>query len=284
MSPTREGKPITVITEAQIIHPTKSEDDNKNPKNWKKKNRIDIEQPQTDQENDILKKKGKHRKTENREDFTKMNFILREAKIQHHWYTSSEGEKTHAFVIRGLDSNPTTDEVKEEPKILHKMNELEVLKYKTEYRPLHMVTTPENMTLDDLKKSLMPQVSNVSTRNCLNLVRFLKCAHSHWTRDCKKPYEVTSKCANCDGDHLANNTGCEVYQKRIENIQERKESEKRPDKSLREVPIPEENAWKKIRAQDKCQDLSKSLPHPSHPPLTLSPRAPLEKVWRICRN
>ncbi|KAG5872885.1 hypothetical protein JTB14_034126 [Gonioctena quinquepunctata] len=53
MSPTKYGKPITIITKAQIIYPTKLKEGDKNPEKLEEQNQMKIEQPQGDNEHDI---------------------------------------------------------------------------------------------------------------------------------------------------------------------------------------------------------------------------------------
>ena len=45
---------------------------------------------------------------------------------------------------------------------------------------------------------------------CHKTPKCVKCAGQHKSSDCKKPLNVPSKCANCDGPHTANYRGCVV--------------------------------------------------------------------------
>jgi hypothetical protein len=49
---------------------------------------------------------------------------------------------------------------------------------------------------------------NHSSENCSIPYRCLKCGENHETKACPKPKTTPPKCANCDGNHLANNNSC----------------------------------------------------------------------------
>lgn len=57
-----------------------------------------------------------------------------------------------------------------------------------------------------------------ATTNCYADPACLKCAGEHLTKDCKKPRSEPAKCVNCNKDHPANATICDIYKRRLEMI------------------------------------------------------------------
>ncbi|KAG5891973.1 hypothetical protein JTB14_014417 [Gonioctena quinquepunctata] len=200
-----------------------------------------------------------------------------------------EKQQQHAFVIRGLDSDPTPEDVKEALENEHSMIVHKVYRMRSEYTPLFMITTPKNVTLAELKRSisviLHQKISWEMRRNDKKIVpchrcqkwgqvKSLKCALGDWTRDCKKSRDTDATCANCGGPHPANYAGCEVYQKRLSAIEERRMQQKPGKKSFREASPPKENTWEKRRSHNKIQENPQSPKIPTTPTLSTVPNVP----------
>lgn len=161
-------------------------------------------------------------------------------------YTSQEN-KTYGFVLRGLDCDTNTEEIKQEleNKSLKIHN---VFKMTTKERALYLVITPAATKLEHLVSEIKyllyvriywerHQNNKIiiechwchawghATANCMLSPRCLKCAGPHETRQCadqKTPLVI--KCINCDGNHTANNIECPRYQSKLKQITQRRKT------------------------------------------------------------
>lgn len=73
------------------------------------------------------------------DNYGKYKILLREltsSNLQFHTYTTAE-EKTHGFVLRGLDGNPDPEEIQQSFNTEHRLEVTKVFKVKTNYRPLY---------------------------------------------------------------------------------------------------------------------------------------------------
>lgn len=151
-------------------------------------------------------------------------------------------EKTHAFVMRGLQTQQLEETIKQELREIYNINATQVFQLKTKQNPTYMIVTPANIKLKDLSKvqfinhtriywerktnnKKIIQCKNCqqwghATMNCHSLPNCLKCGEEHATRDCSKDPNTPPKCANCAGAHLSNSTECPLYQYKISKIQE----------------------------------------------------------------
>ena len=165
---------------------------------------------------------------------------LKQKKIEHHTYTDYD-DKTHAFVLRGLDSQPTTDEVHSVLSEQYKLPIKKVYTMRTKYRPLYLVVTSAAVALKELQtkvkhilytriswerhenKKILTQCQRCqnyghATSNCSRNPRCVKCDQSHLTRDCTKSKDADAKCCNCSGKHPANYRNCPHYLEKLEVI------------------------------------------------------------------
>lgn len=156
-----------------------------------------------------------------------------------------KSEKKHAFILRGLDSQTDTSEIINDLENKHKLNVHNIFKLKNTKRDLYLVTVDSNITLKHLNKNIQyvyhtrvywerrnntseiiqcrrcQQFSHATT-NCMAVPKCLKCAASHWSRDCQNVHKDDKdtakyiKCANCLGSHLAFSRECPIYIKKIE--------------------------------------------------------------------
>ncbi|KAL3276321.1 hypothetical protein HHI36_024344 [Cryptolaemus montrouzieri] len=110
---------------------------------------------------------------------------------------SIQKEKTHAFVLEGLDNEPDVEEIKEEMKATHQICVKQIYKMKNTRRPLYLVIT--GVKYGDM------------TPSCNAKPVCLKCAKGHFTLECHLKQEEVPKCVNCGGNHPANNIQCPVY-------------------------------------------------------------------------
>ncbi|XP_049824778.1 uncharacterized protein LOC126265913 [Aethina tumida] len=72
--------------------------------------------------------------------------VLQDSNTEFHTYTS-KNEKTHAFVLRGLDSEPDIDEIRSNLLEDHDLKVIKIYKLKSKYRPLYMIITDNKVTL-----------------------------------------------------------------------------------------------------------------------------------------
>lgn len=169
---------------------------------------------------------------------------MEDTEINHHSYTL-RSEKNHAFVLRGLDTDPSLKEIEDALQEEHEIKIKKIFKMKTKVRPLYLLTTDAAITLNWLNRNAKYvlntriywerrksekeiiqchrcQVWGHATSNCRHPYRCLKCAKNHATHTCTKSIDEPAKCANCGADHPANSVQCSVYQERLQRIQSQK--------------------------------------------------------------
>ncbi|EFA09320.1 hypothetical protein TcasGA2_TC001646 [Tribolium castaneum] len=201
--------------------------------------------------------------TLNKTDWTKLKTYFKSAQSPFHTYTHNE-DKTHGFVLRGLDHNPPLEDIKSSLTHDHEITPLEIFIMKGTSRPAHLIIFPKEITLKQLQDKVK-FVSNVkinwsrhrndriltqchrcqqwghATSNCEASPKCLKCSESDLTKECQKVLALEKlKCANCGGQHAANNTNCPVYIKKIEFLNKSLAVEK---PQFKEAPLPKTNAW-----------------------------------------
>ncbi|KAH0820869.1 hypothetical protein GEV33_001922 [Tenebrio molitor] len=175
--------------------------------------------------------------TQSVQDFNILKEGLKTSK-KTQWHTyATKGERTHGFVIYGLDNSPAEADVKQDLEEKG-INCKYVYKMKNTNSPLYVVITDNKTTLRDLEskaktvefvivkwKKLINsrkiiqchkcQVWGHAASNCHANPKCLKCAKDHLTSDCTLKKEVPEdqkllKCANCGQGHLANSTSCDL--------------------------------------------------------------------------
>lgn len=202
--------------------------------------------------------------------------IINRKNIQYYTYTDRT-EKQNGFVLKGLETDATLEELLEELQDENK-NITRIYKMNTQ-RPTYLVTTLNNTTLQDLQTIKHVNYTRVSwerhinkkgiiqchrcqrwghaTLNCRMNIKCLKCAGEHLTNLCVKTLDVPAKCANCDGAHPANSVTCPVYVYRIRTLEASRQS--RGQQSRQEqpryvpAPLPSHNAWAARAAQQDQQ-------------------------------
>lgn len=207
-------------------------------------------------------------------------------RVHFHTYTPT-AEKTHAFVIRGLDNKPDTEEVQRALLEEHELETQAVYALQTQ-RPLYMIITSSAITLRYLKQTLRYlmavkitveerrnrkriiqchrcQTWGHATSNCYRPARCLKCAGPHLTKTCSKPREEPAKCANCNGPHPANATSCRVYQ---DKLAARDQQPPNRQNTYIDAPPPAQNAWssRRLQSQQSQQQQSQTPTARSAPP------------------
>lgn len=193
---------------------------------------------------------------------------LKDAEADFHTYTLA-AEKTHAFVLRGLDADLDISDIQADLEENHQITPHKIYKLKTNYRPLYMVVTDATITLKQLNSNIKfvlntritwerrrnerkiiqchrCQSWGHATANCNRPFRCLKCSASHPTYTCEKPRSEPAKCANCNGDHPANSIECPIYKQRLDQLEQKKSTEKT---RFVPAPTPSNNPW--IRRQEK---------------------------------
>ncbi|KAJ3616680.1 hypothetical protein MTP99_014375 [Tenebrio molitor] len=236
--------------------------------------------------------------TLNKRDWNKVKGILSQNETSYHTFTHKE-EKTHAFVLRGLCQNPAPEEVKAALEEEHNLVAEKVFKMRTK-RPTFLIITNKNVnikTLDSEIRNLLNtrvnwerHINNKlitqchrcqrwghATSNCQAAARCLKCAGPHFTYTHTEIVPKDKiKCANCNQGHVANDTICPVYQKRIENINLIKEQQNttKHTETLVPAPIPTTNPWNKNKTENSAQtSQSNKSPTENNQPATATATA-----------
>ncbi|KAJ3629934.1 hypothetical protein MTP99_014296 [Tenebrio molitor] len=205
--------------------------------------------------------------TKNKKDWVKVQEILKHDNIEFHTYTHKDN-KTHAFVLRGLDQKPELEDIAEALKT-EQIAIINIYNMRATNRPAYLVVTDNTITmakLDNIKYVLNTKITwhrhmnskvfvqchrcqkwGHATANCHARPRCLKCAEEHLTRECPIDRTDTPRCANCSGNHTANNIECPVYIQKLDAAQEKRTRRNNiSDKSkLVPAPPPARNAWEK---------------------------------------
>lgn len=149
--------------------------------------------------------------------YQKMLALMIDEQIASHTYTP-QNEKTNGFVIRGLDLEPDTEEIKENLQEKYKITAKEVFKMHTKHRPLYLVITSKDVKLTFLKENVKyichtkiiweKHENNKITSQCRRCLEWghaasncyaepacAHCAQAHWTHQCltkEKQYASTA--------------------------------------------------------------------------------------------
>lgn len=207
--------------------------------------------------------------TETLEAYSNLKKYLNSDSVDFHTFTRKD-QKSHAFVLRGLNEEHDLEELKAELNEKN-MDVQNVYIMKGMRNPAYLVITDQKITLNYLTQHVRVvnytvvswerhysnkkitqcrrcQAWGHATSNCFSSPKCLKCAEGHLTIDCSKPKDTPAKCVNCNGDHPANYTKCITYQNLLEKLQERKNQEenKKPVK-YSPAPLPKTNLWENRR-------------------------------------
>lgn len=79
---------------------------------------------------------------------------LTEQNIQLLHTNTPKDEKTHGFVLRGLDSAPEVEEVKQDLEEIHKITTKNIYKMNTKFRPIYLIITDKEVTLNFLQTNI----------------------------------------------------------------------------------------------------------------------------------
>lgn len=210
-------------------------------------------------------------------EWKSLKSTLSENKLEFHSYTHRD-EKTHAFVLRGLDHAPPPEMIVRELRELHGVEVTQCYTMNKTRRPAYLVITKSDTTLTKISKIRALEYTMVTwqryqnnkkiiqchrcqawghaTSNCFAAPKCLKCAEGHLTTNCTKTDKDTpAKCVNCGGPHPANNVECTVYLQKLKAIQNniagRQQQPRKPPNSnefpalrYRPAPSPATNSWK----------------------------------------
>lgn len=200
---------------------------------------------------------------DNMEDYNKvLDAFKKEDDVDCHTFTTKE-QKTHAFVLYGLENKPETREIAEDL-LTNSIPVQKVFLMNGTKQPCYMVVTNNKVTLRKLQKDIKVllytrirwgrvhkkreiimchrcQSHGHATANCYSKPVCLKCAENHLTKDCLKPKDTPARCYNCNKDHPANYLKCEAYLNLLEKRKLRREPLKQ--KSLPPAPLPTHNVW-----------------------------------------
>lgn len=209
---------------------------------------------------------------------------LESENIKFHTFTNKNG-KTHAFVLKGLHKDVTTEEIKSELTMNYNIKVVQCYRMQSNYSPLYMVVTDSATTLKQLinevralsytrvtwervinKKRLTQchrcQQWGHATSNCRGQPKCLKCAANHWTKECQKSPETPATCVNCNGPHPANSITCDVYKQRLKYVEDNRQ--KANNQVLNREPPSRENRnqYPEMRTRNSYRL------EPAPPPLT----------------
>lgn len=207
-------------------------------------------------------------------DKTCVSEALSARKLPFWTYTNKE-ERSHAFVLHGLDCDIELSEIEQDLK-QQLPDMIKMYKMNTKFRQLYLVITNNKIRLQDIqqkvssicyckvswkrhvnKKELIQchrcQKWGHATSNCNMPAKCLKCAQSHLTGECTKTRDTDATCANCDGKHPANSIECEVYQRRLRAKQARRPAVNKQPAVYIDAPQPTTNVWDIRRQQFQAQ-------------------------------
>lgn len=193
-------------------------------------------------------------------DWAATKRALEQEKQEFHTYTV-KSERTHAFVLRGMDGDVKPDEIinglKEE-----NFRAKECFLMKGTARPLYLVVFAESVSLNNIRR--VRQLCNVrvswelrrsprelaqcrrcqtwghSSSNCRRKFKCSKCAGEHEITACTATNII---CANCSGPHRSFDSKCPVYLYKINQSRP-------PNQEVRRfipAPHPVRNAWSGAR-------------------------------------
>lgn len=173
------------------------------------------------------------------EDYRKLVQHLAGKKIDFHAY-EVEAKKPLKVVIKGLPVDSEVLDIEEEL-VLNNFKPIAVKQFKTHSRrrtekllPIFLISlekNEENAKIYQLTKLMHLKVrveayqfrfgisqchkcqrwGHAST-NCYARFRCVKCGEGHEAKECKLAKHMQSKCANCNGEHVASFRGCPKYQ------------------------------------------------------------------------
>lgn len=222
---------------------------------------------------------------------------LKDWAFDFHSYTSKE-DKTHGFVVAGLEHEPFIEDLQAELKNSYNIATTAIYKMKGTKRPKYLVVMPENYNLKQLQKNVRfldhvkitwerhynnkvitqchrCQAWGHATSNCYAAAACLKCGEGHLTSDCLKPADTPAICTNCKGTHTANSQECPIYQNLLQKINKTKEAARdRANGKQRHIwipaPPPPFNAWER-RRETATTTIPTNETYPNHQPA--APRA-----------
>ena len=199
------------------------------------------------------------------------NKLTEDENIEFHTYTSG-ADKTHAFVLRGMQGNPPCSEIREHLEENQGITIKQIYQMKTKFKPLYLIITDKDTTLKDLQNKVKYvmytkvewelrknereitqcrrcQAWGHAASNCYRQPKCMKCAGDHLTFNCSKPENAPVRCINCNGNHTSSNLECEVYKFRLKQIRDQKNKETNAIATKYvDAPLPE-NVWDKRMGQ-----------------------------------
>lgn len=227
----------------------------------------------------------------NKSQETVVKDLLRKEGLGFHSYSQKE-QKTHAFVLQGLDEDVLPEEILEELVAL-KVNAVKAFKMRNTRNPKFLIITDKTVTMRHLTKTVRVinytriswerynnkweatqchrcQKWGHATTNCEAEPACLKCAGGHLTASCTQSTTTKPKCANCGGEHLARCAECPVYASIVNRkLDQRRRNE--PQRQGRYVPAPppQINVWEQRKAEraQRTQEPREIVPSRPGPPL-----------------
>lgn len=135
-------------------------------------------------------------KTKN--DYEKILLYCKEEEgVSFHTYTPSS-QKTHAFVIRGLDNRPEPKDIITAFQTEYDIELINVYEMHTKGRPLHLMVMSSAITLRYLQQNVRYLMSvRIFLKERENKKRIIQC-HRHATSNCYRP----PKCVKCGEGHF----------------------------------------------------------------------------------
>ncbi|KAK9709952.1 hypothetical protein QE152_g26298 [Popillia japonica] len=171
------------------------------------------------------------------------------------FYTyTPKGQKTNAYVIKGLHEDVEESDVKNELLELgiERSVTLKDLQKSGRYLQHTRVYYEPHTSKKQAIQCHKCQQWGHATANCyLSVIRCVKCGQGHKPSECTLPREQPAKCCNCGEAHPASSSKCPVYLKYIDSREQKKvrSGASAAARAARYVPAPppKENAWDRSR-------------------------------------
>lgn len=244
----------------------------------------------------------------NQGEYENLKRLLKEKGYQYHTYTPRQ-DRTHAFVLAGLEVDVEIDEIIEELTKKYKIPVRRIIQLNRTKTPLFMVVTNIDQTLKKLQKTapiinytriiwkryennrVSTQCRNCqqwghATTNCNANPRCVKCAGHHSTRQCTLTYAEKPKCVNCNGEHTACNINCPVYQKIANDVERRlQKTNIQTARSYVPAPQPTINVWqRKAETEQPRINTNNTTQEPTRQEIYASNFPPMPNIYQRRKN
>ena len=242
------------------------------------------------------------------------NIVLNEIKtanLEYHTYPLPESRQSR-LVLKGIPPNVPTQDIQEALANLHiftskiqqiskidKITRETITKYPTfvitflpgtdKAKVLQVTRLCHCIVKWEKYKNTRPiqqcyncQAFGHSSQYCGKQAKCVKCDQPHPTKNCTKSTDTAPKCTNCKGPHPANFTGCPIYIKQVQNLQQSNRRSPSPRQTTKQAPSlysyhqtqfpviknttpppPQQLTWAQVTSQT-----NRTTPPPTSPSIT----------------